>query len=235
MPAEFELRQQLADVCRVLFRLHLVDYMGHPSVRLPGTDRVLIKPRHSELIRAQDKLRAEDMALIDLDGQHLDGPHPPPGERFIHSAIYRARPDVNAVVHTHQPMATVMSIGDVPILPVLHVEGEVAEEPVPVWPHGMLVTTPELGASLAAALGSRRVVLMQGHGIASVAESVPEAALQAIHLEHLAEANWRVRAMGREPRPLPIDELRQRSATGVGWRVRWAYYRQITGCDDASA
>src|ERR1051325_10083919 len=100
MPSESDLRHQLADVCRVLFRLHLVDYMGHPSVRIPGTDHVLIKPRHSERIRAQDQIRPEEMALIDLDGQHLSGEHAPPGERFIHTAMYRARPDVQAVVHT---------------------------------------------------------------------------------------------------------------------------------------
>jgi ribulose-5-phosphate 4-epimerase/fuculose-1-phosphate aldolase len=75
-------------------------------------------------------------------------------------------------------------------------------------------------------------VLLQGHGVASVAATLPEAALQAIHLERLAEANWRVRAMGREPRAIPIEELRQRAATGVGWQVRWAYYRQLAGCDD---
>jgi L-ribulose-5-phosphate 4-epimerase len=232
MTAETELRQQLADVCRVLFRLHLVDYMGHPSVRLPGTDRVLIKPRHSVRIRAQDQIAPGDMATIDLDGKHLAGEHAPPGERFIHTAIYRARPDVQAVVHTHQPLATVMSIAESPILPVLHVEGELVEEPVPMWPHAMLVTTPQLGADLASALGSHRVVLLQGHGVTSVASTLPEAALQAIHLEHLAEANWRVRAIGREPRVIPQDELRQRAATGVGWDVRWAYYRQIAGCDD---
>src|SRR6188768_1211935 len=93
-PTEATLRQELADVCRVLFRLHLVDYMGHPSVRVPGTDRVLIKPRHSVRIRAQDQIAPDDMATIDLDGNHLAGEHAPPGERFIHTAMYRARPDV---------------------------------------------------------------------------------------------------------------------------------------------
>jgi ribulose-5-phosphate 4-epimerase/fuculose-1-phosphate aldolase len=229
---EADLRRQLADVCRVLFRLHLVDYMGHPSVRVPGTQHVLIKPRHSVRIRAQDQIRPEDMATIDLDGNHLAGEHAPPGERFIHTAIYRARADVQAVVHTHQPMATVMSIAEAPILPVLHVEGELVEQPVPMWPHAMLVTTPSLGADLAAALGQHRVVLLQGHGITAVAETLPEAALHAIYLEHLAEANWRVRAIGREPHVIPPDELRQRAATGVGWEVRWAFYRQLAGCGD---
>jgi ribulose-5-phosphate 4-epimerase/fuculose-1-phosphate aldolase len=232
MSVEAELRRQLADVCRVLFRLHLVDYMGHPSARLPGTEHVLIKPRHSVQVRAQDQIQPEDMATIDLDGNHLAGRHPPPGERFIHTAIYRMRPDVQAVVHTHQPLATVMSIAESPILPVLHVEGELVAEPPPMWPHAMLVTTPELGADLAATLGQHRVVLLQGHGIATVAETLPEAALDAIHLEHLAEANWRVRAIGREPRVIPAEELRQRAATGVGWEVRWAYYRQLAGCED---
>ncbi|MBV9581999.1 MAG: class II aldolase/adducin family protein [Chloroflexi bacterium] len=232
MTTEAELRQQLADVCRVLFRLHLVDYMGHPSARLPGTNQVLIKPRHSLHIRAQDQIRPADMALVDLDGQHLDGEHAPPGERFIHTAIYRARPDVQAVVHTHQPMATVMSIAELPILPVLHVEGELVEQPLPMWPHAMLVTTDALGNELAAALGSHRAVLLQGHGVASVAATPAEAALHAIHLEHLAEANWRVRAIGREPHVIPAQELAQRAATGVGWEVRWAYYRQLAGCDD---
>jgi ribulose-5-phosphate 4-epimerase/fuculose-1-phosphate aldolase len=231
MSLESELRQQLADVCRVLFRLHLVDYMGHPSVRLPGTDParslILIKPRHSLHIRAQDEIRPEDMAVIALDGNHLAGEHAPPGERFIHTEIYRARPDVQAVVHTHQPLATVMSIAEEPILPVLHVEGELVEQPVPMWPHAMLVTTRELGADLAATLGAHRVVLLQGHGVATVAATPAEAALHAIHLERLAEANWRVRAMGREPRMIPPEELRQRAATGVGWEVRWAYYRQL--------
>ncbi|MBV9324055.1 MAG: class II aldolase/adducin family protein [Chloroflexi bacterium] len=232
MILEAELRQQLADVCRVLFRLHLVDYMGHPSARLPGTDRVLIKPRHSLHIRAQDEIRPEHMALIDLDGAHIGGDHPPPGERFIHTEIYRARPDVQAVVHTHQPMTTVMSIAESPILPVLHVEGELVEQPLPMWPHAMLVTNPELGAELAATLGTHRAVLLQGHGVATVAATPAEAALHAIHLERLAEANWRVRAIGREPRAIPPEELRQRAATGVGWQVRWAYYRQLTGCED---
>ncbi|MGH2365381.1 MAG: class II aldolase/adducin family protein, partial [Chloroflexota bacterium] len=65
---ERELREQLAESCRVLARLGLVDYMGHPSVRLPGTDRVLIKPRHSLRIRSQDRLKPDDFVLIDLDG-----------------------------------------------------------------------------------------------------------------------------------------------------------------------
>ncbi len=231
MSTEGELRQLLADSCRILFRLGLVDYMGHPSVRIPGTDRVLIKPQHSLRIKSQDRITPDDMVVIDLEGNPIEGNDRPPGERFIHTCIYRARPDVQAVVHTHQPMATVMGIASTPILPILHVESALMQEPIPLWPCAKLVTDNQLGQELAQTLGEHSVCHLQGHGIVSVAATVQEATIGAIWLEHLAEANWRVRSMGREPRVIPSEEIQQREASGVGWQVRWAYYREVTGCE----
>ena len=231
MATETELRQQLADTCRVLFRLGLVDYMGHPSVRIPGTDRVLIKPRHSTRIKSQDRITPDDMVVIDLQGKLLEGKDGPPGERFIHTCMYRARPDIQAVVHTHQHWSTIMGIGAAPIHPVIHVGSEVVQRPAPLWPHANLVTDNTLGDDMARCFGSSDVGLMAGHGIVSVAKSLPEAALQAIHLEQQAQANYQVLAMGREPRVIPPDEIQQREATGVGWEVRWAYYKEVAGID----
>jgi ribulose-5-phosphate 4-epimerase/fuculose-1-phosphate aldolase len=235
MPTEAELRRLLAASCRILFRLGLVDYMGHPSVRIPGTEHVLIKPQHSRRIRSQDRLSPEDMVVIDLDGNPVEGRDRPPGERFIHTCIYRARPDIQAVVHTHQPMATVMGIGSAPIHPVLHVGSELLERPVPVWPCAKLVTDRGLGEQLAKALGDHALVLLQGHGITSVAGTVQQATINAIHLEQQAEANWRVLAMGQRPRVIPPDEIQQRAASGVGWEVRWAYYLERAEVDHAQA
>jgi L-ribulose-5-phosphate 4-epimerase len=229
---ETELRKLLADTCRILFRLGLTDYMGHPSVRIPGTDHILIKPRHSVRIRAQDRIQPEDMVIIDMDGKLIEGRDGPPGERFIHTGIYRARPDVQAVVHTHQQMATVMSIAGEPILPVLHVQAALVERPVPLWPCAKLVTDDDLGGQLATALGDHSVCLLQGHGIVSAAASVQEAAIGAIHLEHLADANYKVLAINKRPRVIPPDEIRQLVQTGVGWEVRWAYYAELAGVED---
>src|SRR5579884_3128371 len=153
---EAQLRQLLADSCQIMFRLGLTDYMGHPSVRLPG-DRVLIKPQHSLRIRSQDRLTPDDFVIIDMEGNQLEGKDRPPSERFIHTCIYKARPDVQAVVHTHQPMATVMGIGSAPILPILHVESGLVERPVPIWPCAKLVTDEDLGRDLAATLGDHSV------------------------------------------------------------------------------
>jgi L-ribulose-5-phosphate 4-epimerase len=226
---EAQLRLLLADSCSILFRLGLTDYMGHPSVRVPGTDRVLIKPRHSLRIRAQDRVRPEDMIVIDLDGNLIEGKDGPPAERFIHTCIYRARPDVQSVVHTHQPMATIMGVAGEPILPILHVQAALVERTVPVWPCAKLVTDDDLGGQLASALGDHTVCLMQGHGIVSASASVQEATIAAIHLEHLADANYKVLAINRRPRVIPPEEIRQLTERGVGYDVRWAYYAELAG------
>jgi len=227
--AEAELRQLVADAGRILYRLGLTDYMGHASARIPGTDRIVIKPRHSVRIRAMDRVAPEDLIIIDMDGNFVEGGDGPPAERFIHTCIYRARPDVQSVVHTHQPMATILGVAGQPILPILHVESPLVEQPVPIWPCAKLVTDDDLGEQLASALGEHGVCLLQGHGIVSVAASVKEATIGAVHLERLADANYKVLAINKQPRVIPPDEIRQLKERGVGVDVRWAYYAELAG------
>src|SRR5205814_10362772 len=117
-------------------------------------NRILIKPKHSPRIRCMDTMGPDDMTVIDLDGVLLEGEHEPPSERFIHTEIYRARPDVVSVVHTHQPMATLLGIVELPILPLLHVEAAVVEQqPLPIFACAELVVSAEQGARVAQALG----------------------------------------------------------------------------------
>jgi L-ribulose-5-phosphate 4-epimerase len=227
--SEAELRQLLATASRILYHQGLVDYLGHASARVHGTDRVLIKPRHSPGVHGLNMVTAERMVVIGLDGQLLEGEEEPPSERFIHTEIYRARPDVGSVVHTHQPMSTLMGIVGLPILPLLHVEAPLAERPVPTFPCAELVVSPELGQRLAASLGDHAVCHLQGHGIVSVSATVQQATLGAIHLERLAEVNFRVIQTGRAPRVIPPDEiaaLRRELASPAG---RWAYYADLAG------
>ena len=226
-PSEQELRELLATSCRILYHLGLSDYLGHPSVRLTGTDRVLIKPKHSPTVRRLDDMTPDRMVAIDLDGNLIEGGEQPPSERFIHTEIYRARPDVVSVVHTHQPISTVCGIVGLPILPVLHVQAPLVERPIPTYPHAILITDAELGRGVAEALGDHPVCHLQGHGIVAVGKSIQEATLGAIHLEHLAEANFRAAQIGRTPRAIPPDEiarLRTQLASPAG---RWAYYAEL--------
>src|ERR1041385_3254348 len=86
-------------ICRIIYQQGLSDYLGHPSARVPGTERVVVKPKHSVDIRGMDHMTADDMIVVDLDGRQLDGDYAPPAEVYIHTEIYRARPDVLGIVH----------------------------------------------------------------------------------------------------------------------------------------
>jgi L-ribulose-5-phosphate 4-epimerase len=226
---ERELRELLTTSCRILYRLGLSDYLGHPSVRLPGGDRVLIKPKHSPTVRRLDDMTPDRMVAIDLDGNLVSGEERPPSERFIHTEIYRARPDVVSVVHTHQPMSTLCGIVGLPILPLLHVQAALVERPVPTYPHAMLITDRELGRGVAEALGDHPVCHLQGHGIVAVGRSIQEATLGAIHLERLAEVNVQAAQLGRPPRAIPPEEIARLRTQLAAPEGRWAYYAELAG------
>lgn len=229
---EVELREQVALAGAVLHHQGLVDYLGHCSVRVPGTDRVVIKPKHSTTTRSPGRLGAEHMIVIDLDGHLVEGDEQPPAEFFIHTEIYRARPDVTAVVHTHQPAATLLGVIGAELLPVLHVPSVLTEGGrVATWECPLLVTDRELGGQLAAALGGAQLCHLTGHGIVSVADDLRRATVAAIAFEQLAQANLTILQTGRAPRvitPEELDELRRTVATVDG---RWAYYVQLLGAD----
>jgi ribulose-5-phosphate 4-epimerase/fuculose-1-phosphate aldolase len=224
---EAQLRELVATAGRILYQQGLTDYLGHCSARVPGTDRVVIKPKHSKTVRSPSELGADDMIVIDLDGNLLEGDDAPPSECFIHTEIYRARPDVHAVVHTHQRAATLLGVVGAKLLPVLHVPAVLTDGGnMPTWPCPVLVTRPELGRKLADALGTAGLCHLQGHGIVSVAADLRRAAVTAVALEQLAEANLTILQTGLAPRvitPAELDELREFVASIDG---RWAYYVQ---------
>lgn len=227
-----ELRDQVAEAGGILHRLGLVDYLGHCSARIPDSDHVVIKPKHSPRTRSPERLGPEDMVVIDLNGELVEGTEQPPSERFLHTEIYQARPDVRAVVHTHQPASTVLGVLGTPLRPVLHVQSVLTDGGrIGTWPHSRLVTTPELGRALASALGDGALCHLRGHGIVSVAGDVPRATVTAIALEQLAEANLRILQTGLPPQVIDDEELAELRGTVAPVAGRWAYYRQLLEAD----
>lgn len=222
-----QLREDVATATAILFKLGLTDYMGHSTQRLPGTDRVLIKPRHSETMRVPADLTPKRVLTIDLDGEVVDGDENPPSERFIHTEIYRAQPDVGGIVHTHQVYATAFGSAGCEILPILHVEAPLVQGGVPCYPSSELIRTRELGTAVAATIGDRQVCHLRGHGIVTVGRDVREAVVRAIQLERLARANLLVRQLGAQPHVVPADEIDRLSRSLVDYQVRWAYFAKL--------
>lgn len=228
---EQELRELVTLAGYVMDHRGLVDYLGHASARIPGADRIVIKPKHSARIRSMRQLGPEDMIVVDLDGEQLSGQDPAPSERFIHTEIYRARPDVGGIVHTHQPAATLLGMLDEPLRPLLHIPSTFVREEVARWECALLVTGADRGKEMATALGDASILHLVNHGLVCVAEDVRRATVTAVMVEELAVANLEVLRTGRSPRVIPDDERRLLIEESQPITGRWAYYLQQAGVE----
>ncbi|MBV8534322.1 MAG: class II aldolase/adducin family protein, partial [Alphaproteobacteria bacterium] len=206
------LRARVAQACRVLGGLGLtLATTGHASARLPGTDRIFIRARGP----AESGVRytgPDDIIEVGPDGRQTDGSADGasvPIEVHIHTEIYRARPEVNAIVHVHPPTVVLLSICDKPLQPIYGAYDphslRLVLDGIPVFESGLLIERPELGKRLAATLGRSPVCLMRGHGITTAANSVEESALLAIHLNEMALMTYRATLLGGA-KPIPPEE-----------------------------
>jgi ribulose-5-phosphate 4-epimerase/fuculose-1-phosphate aldolase len=222
-----ELKKTVAVAGGILYHLGLADYMGHCSARVPGTDLVVIKPRHSVSVHGMGTVDADRMIVIDLDGKPVEGRDGPPAEIFIHTEIYRVRPDVGGVVHTHQMMTTAFGVVGRPILPILATEAHDVKRPFPIYSDPDLVNSPERGRALAQALGDHSTVHIQNHGVVFTGPTVEEATLTSIHVERTALLNYFAGQLGTPNviTPAKIEEMAR--GNRVGYQVRFAYYRSL--------
>src|SRR5258708_1739072 len=186
---------------RVLAEFGVLDGFGHVSARDPNN------PNHFLMSRslAPALVTADDIMAFDLDGNAVD----PRGrsvflERFIHSEIYKARPDVMSVVHTHSPGVIPFSVTQVPLRPIYHNAAFLAAG-TPVWDirkafgeTDMLVRDGARGKSLAEALGDKPVVLMRGHGDVTVGPSVKMAVFRAYYTDVHARLQSQAVFLGSE-------------------------------------
>jgi L-fuculose-phosphate aldolase len=184
------LRQQLADALSMMERAEVIDFNGHMSCRIPGTDHVLINSGKS----VRSALTADDIIAIDMDGKPVEGDVVPPMEFHIHTEIYRKRPDVNAVAHTHPVWSTLFSMTGVPVEPVIMQAAVMG--PVRVFPKTASINQKGLGEEVAAALGPDRVMMLKSHGAVVAGADVIEAFVLAIYLEETARRQYLARALG---------------------------------------
>jgi ribulose-5-phosphate 4-epimerase/fuculose-1-phosphate aldolase len=164
----------------------VLDAFGHVSIRHPErADRYLISCSRGPAGVTRDDLMELTLASepVDLRGRRMIA------ERPIHGCIYAQRPDVNAVCHNHSSATIPFGASDVPMPTIIHTAALTGRS-VPVWdiaddfgPTDLLVTTKEMGTSLAAALGSARVVLMRGHGSTVASSTLREVVFASIYLQ----------------------------------------------------
>ena len=184
---------------RILADFGVVDGFGHVSARHPANPNRFLMSRSL----APALVAASDIMEFDLDGNAVDARGRAVFlERFIHSEIYKARPDVMAVVHTHSLGVIPFTVSQVPLRPVYHNAAFLAAG-APVWDirrdfgeTNMLVRDPSLGKSLAQTLGDKSVVLMRGHGDVTVGPAVKVAIFRAYYTDVNARLQSQAVALG---------------------------------------
>ena len=230
--------QDLVIANRILAREDVVDAYGHVSLRHPDNPHRFLIARSL----APDLVEPGDIVELDLDGQpvHDDG-QKLYLERFIHAAIFAARPDVMAVVHAHAEDTLPFSIAAATKLrPVIHAGSFIGAE-VPVWDiadrfgdTNLLVTNLEQARDLATCLGPNSVALMRGHGFASAARSLIEVVRLSVYLPRNARALMRAKQLGGEIKYLSDGEIAARNRgyslySVETWRT-WAYWANKASC-----
>ncbi|MEA2641638.1 MAG: L-ribulose-5-phosphate 4-epimerase [Chloroflexota bacterium] len=194
------LRQQIADCTRMMVMADLMDYSGHVSARIPGTDHVLIQPRDT----SRATLSAEDILVVDLDGKILEGEGPAPSETALHVWVYRARPDVMAVCHGHPPMATLFTMVDRPMVAVRNYGYRFMD--MPVHADTTHIRTEEQGRAVAATLGKGRACLLRAHGTAVAAGSIQEVFMDCLEMEENARSAVHAASLGGTLKPVTREE-----------------------------
>jgi HCOMODA/2-hydroxy-3-carboxy-muconic semialdehyde decarboxylase len=206
----------------------VLDAFGHVSARHPtSAERFLIS--HT---RAPELVEADDLQVLDLNGTRIAG-----GERrsyeevAIHAAVYRHRADVGAVVHSHSPSVIPFSVTGVPLRPIYHM-GSVIGHEIPVWDIAkrfgdtdLLVRDARQGDDLVAALGTRTVVLIRGHGCVVTGADVRAVVFTAIYLERNATLLAEALRLG-EIRSLSAGETQRAAAMlrGHAGERAWEYW-----------
>jgi len=170
-------------------------------MKIPDTDWIMIKPTGFSL----GYLRPSDIAIIDSDGKKVGGKHQPSSEVPFHVALYKARPDIAAVVHTHSRYATAFGIAGKDLLSIWN-EGSIARGvPVARYCTG---GTNELAKVIVETMGDKYAVILQNHGVVTVGASLESAYQTALDVEWLAQMQFVATLVG-EPKQLEHSEIEQ--------------------------
>jgi L-ribulose-5-phosphate 4-epimerase len=210
--SETTLRQQLADCHRMMVMAELLDYSGHVSARIPGTDRVLILPRDA----SRAGVTADDMLVIDLDGKVLDGNRLPPTETAIHLGG-----------HGHPPMSTLFTMVDRPVIAMRNFGFRFIG--MPIHPDPTHIRTVEQGAAVARTLGRHKYCLLRGHGSVVAVDGVQEVFLDSLEMEENARSTIQAASLGPLKPITPEEvELLKVSFARNEYRIAktWEHYRE---------
>lgn len=214
------LKQQLVDCIRMLERSDIIDYNGHASIRA-GDNRMFINIGSCQ----RSLLTVADICTIDFDGNVLEGSGKPPLEFHLHAGVYKARPEVKAVVHAHPKWSTFLTMVGEPYRPV-YAQGSLVW-PMPVLDSPNSINNPAMAKRLADTLGDRPAAMMKSHGAVTVGKNIVEAFVLANYLEENAYRQYMALQIGK-PYSFTDQEValcREKLWTESLFKRTWDHFR----------
>jgi L-ribulose-5-phosphate 4-epimerase len=222
---EADLRKKTAVMCMMLNLQGSIGMFGHVSIRVPGTERVLLSPGAGS---EKGAVKPEDVFVFHLNGDILEHPGGEvPLEWRIHTQIHRDRPEIMSITHLHAQHSTLLGIAGREIVPVF-LHGAFLHTGVPTWDDPRLVVSDPQAAALSAVLGGNVAVQMRGHGSVVVGETAEVAFFRSTFFEENARKQVEAEILGGAL-PLKPEEAAD-CARGTFnprlLRLLWGYYQR---------
>ena len=235
-----DLKTQVALSCRIIgLKGVAIGTLGHVSVRVPGTDLVLIKGRGAD-VEGMEFSTKRDVITMNMQGEVLEARDGigAPGETAMHLAVLRERPEIQSVIHGHPDWIVILTSAGKSIVPMVNAydggsSARLITQGIPIYPRSMTISNDELGADMMKTMGKNNVCLLYGHGICVAGTSVENATSTSLSIYEIARLNYLTYAIGT-PQPVSPDDLRGdgrrpqmdaqgRAATPSGVSSSWRY------------
>jgi L-fuculose-phosphate aldolase len=213
------MKQQLVDAIRMLERAGFIDHNGHCSARRDASSFYI-----NSGASVRGTLTVDDIVTVDLDGRLVEGTAKPPLEFHIHSEVYRARPDVRAVMHTHPQWSTFLTmVGEK--YQAVYAQGVLLGD-IPLLDSPLSVNTKPMGEKLVAALGRGPAVLLKAHGVVIVGANIVECFALSAYVEENAYRQYMAMQIGD---PYVFSEAEQQACREKLWtpslfKKTWDHY-----------
>ena len=227
-----ELRNRVAQACRILAHRHLVrGVLGHVSARVAeGEFLIRCRGPRERGLRWTSK---EDVWRVDLDGHPIDVPsgYRTPKELPLHAEVYRARGDVGSVVHAHPRSAVLCTLAGLTPKPVFGAYDipamRLALDSVPVYGRSVLISTPELAREMVSAMGASNVCLLRGHGVTVSGPTVEAGVVTTDALDVLLRLTVDLARLGAQPPDIPREDLAALPDLGGGFNHDLAWQAML--------
>lgn len=221
------IKENLTIASKILINRKICEAFGHVSARIPDTEHFIITPK-SSMAFVNDP---DDLVTVNLEGERVEGKNKQPLETWLHTCIYRNRPDVGGIARTHSFTTSAFSIMGQGVKPV-HDFGAILLREVPVFMDSRLIENEEIGKKLADFIGSDGTgALLRGNGTAVLGKDIKEATIRAVYLEESAMLQHKALQMG-EPIFYSPDEAWERGSQlleSSHLERAWAHYKYEAG------